>query len=385
MKNITLSFIMLFCSFAINAQTSLSKTINANGVSRAYRIYIPAMYNAANAVPLVFNFHGYTSNNIQQEFYGDFRPVADTANFILVHPQGLLINGSTGFNNFGVVGSLPDDIGFIDHLIDTVKSLYNINLNKVYSTGLSNGGFMSYDLACLLSTRFTAIASVSGSMVSSHISACDPSHPLPVMQIHGTADPTVSYNGTGGILTSTHIDTLVKYWVTKNNCNITPVMTTVANTSSTDGCTAERYVYSNGAKGSTVELFKIIGGGHTWPGASINTGVTNQDIIASKEIWRFFNQYSLDKLVFPSSVHSVNKLTDFIISNNPSHGVYLFNSTIKENFILDIYNTMGVKIKTIHMNQSNQEIDIREQANGLYYYIIKNSRQDFAKGKLIKQ
>ena len=75
-------------------------------------------------------------------------------------------------------------------------------------------------------------------------------------RIHGTNDPTVPYAGSSTMMP---IDTIVKYWVTKNNCNVTPTFSNVPNTSTTDGCTAEHYKYLNGTSGSSVELYKIIG------------------------------------------------------------------------------------------------------------------------------
>jgi polyhydroxybutyrate depolymerase len=123
--------------------------------------------------------------------------------------------------------------------------------------------------------------------------------------------------------TSMPIDSVVKYWVTKNNCNPVATFSNVPNTSSTDGCTAEHYRYLNGTSGSSVELYKIINGGtHTWPGFPFGGLGTNLDINASKEIWRFFNKYSLSALttvdeneqlknilkVYPNPVSSVLNL-----------------------------------------------------------------------------
>jgi polyhydroxybutyrate depolymerase len=384
MKNLSVLFILCCFCIQMNAQTTTIKTINVNGVTRSYRIYIPASYQASSALfPLVFNFHGYSSNAFQQEFYGDFRPVADTANFILVHPEGLLIAGTSGFNNFSTIGSLPDDIGFIDHLIDTLNVDYHINLNKVYSTGFSNGGFMSYDLACLLSNRFAAIASVSGSMVTSHLTACNVSHPTPIMQIHGTNDATVSYNGTGGIIASTHIDSLIKWWVLKNNCTPTPTMTNVPNTSTIDGCTAERYVYSGGNKGSTVEFYKVISGAHTWPGAGVAIGVTNQDFNASKEIWRFFNQYSLNQLTNPSSIQE-EKTSIFSFSPNPTQGNLKLNCSSSEIFDFEIYTNLGVKVLMLNELSNGMNINLKSLENGIYFYKIKSKNYPMKVGKIVK-
>ena len=119
----------------------------SGGVARSYILYVPAIYNASQLTPLVFNFHGYGSNNSQQEFYGDFRGIADTANFIIAHPQGLSSGGSAGFSNFGTVASASGDINFTKDMIDTISAHFNINPCKIYSTGFSNGCFMSHDLA----------------------------------------------------------------------------------------------------------------------------------------------------------------------------------------------------------------------------------------------
>ncbi|MAC86368.1 MAG: hypothetical protein CMC94_05420 [Flavobacteriales bacterium] len=103
-----------------------------------------------------------TSNAWQQMIYGDFRSIADTANFIIVHPQGLL--NSLGETHWSLGQSSVDDIGFVNALYAHLVSNYNINLDQVYSTGMSNGGAMSYYLACNMSDKIAAIASVTGSM-----------------------------------------------------------------------------------------------------------------------------------------------------------------------------------------------------------------------------
>jgi hypothetical protein len=143
----------------------------------------------------VLNFHGYTSNDFEQMWYGDFRPIADTAGFLVVHPMGTVdLVGNTHWNvGWGL--STVDDIGFTSALIDSLAAQYNINQDRIYSTGMSNGGFMSYQLACELSDRIAAIASVTGSFNVNQLTTCHPDHQMPVMEIHGTADPTVPYDG----------------------------------------------------------------------------------------------------------------------------------------------------------------------------------------------
>ena len=317
-------FLLVFC-FAFTSdtfsQTTVSGSFMYQSILRTYRIYIPAIYNSTVAVPLVLNLHGYSSNNTQQEAYGEFRPIADTANFIIVHPNGTLDPSNQRFWNAFDVMSPIDDVGFLSALIDTVSANYTIDPNRIYSTGMSNGGFMSYELACQLNNRIAAVASVTGGMVSSHMSTCSPIHPTPIMQIHGTADATVSYSGDAYI---EPVDSLVKFWVEFNNCNPNPVMTNVPNVNTSDGCTAEHYVYSGGNLGATVELFKVIGGGHSWPGAIININVTNMDFNASVEIWRFFSQYRLNTLM-PAGIDQ----------NQPQPALPVYPNPAEEKFNLE--------------------------------------------------
>lgn len=304
----TLLFIGELC-----AQPVVIGSFPFGGVQREYRLYVPASYSPGTPAPLILNLHGLGSNMQQQELYGDFRAIADTAGFILVHPNGTL--DPTGTRFWNVIGlSTVDDLGFLVALIDTVSAQYNIDPERVYSTGMSNGGYMSYELACFRSERITAIASVTGALIIPRFNACSATHPTPVMQIHGTEDPTVPY---GGSTTSVGIDALVNYWASFNNCSPSPSITQVPDIDPNDGCTVEHRVYSGGDGGSSVELHKVLGGGHTWPGAIFPIGVTNQDINASKEIWRFFSQYRLGQLV---GVAEHGEIPTFTAGPNPSSG-----------------------------------------------------------------
>ena len=290
--------LLLAVPAALRAQTTIIRTMLAGGLTREYRLYVPAIYTrTTGAVPLLLNLHGYGSNNQEQENYGDFRPIADTANFLVVHPNGTIdAANKRNWNTFGPRGSGVDDVAFISTLIDTLARRYRIDLNRVYSTGMSNGGFMSYELACQLGNRIAAIASVTGSMTAGRLVGCTSGRPVPVLEIHGTADNTVPYNG-GTALQFVAIPTLLNSWVQRNGCNPTPTVTAVPDISTADGCTAERSVWAGGRNGSEVEHFRIIGGGHTWPGSAFVVGVTNQDISASREVWRFVRRYRLAQLL----------------------------------------------------------------------------------------
>jgi polyhydroxybutyrate depolymerase len=376
----------LFSTFLAQAQKTVTGSIMSDNVKRSYRLYIPKSYTGTTNVPLLLNFHGYTSNAVQQEFYGSFKAIADSANFLILLPEGLPIVGtSQGFNNFGAVGSKPDDIAFTSNLIDSISAKYTIDKNRIYSTGMSNGGFMSYDLACFLSHKIAAIGSVTGSMVATHMNVCQAQHPTPVMQIHGTTDPTVSYDGKGGIIGSVHIDSLVKFWVKFNKCNATPIKTNLPDINIADKCTVEHYLFPNGKNNVSVEFYKVIGGGHTWPGAAIATGAgnTNKDFNASLAVWQFVSKYRLNQLT--ATKNQVLENPDFNIFPNPSSGFFTLKNESNLETKLLIYNSIGELLKEVSVFSPTLDFSLENAPKGIYFYQIKGENRLLKSGKLIVQ
>lgn len=367
LRNLLSIFTLSFLGSAY-AQTTTSGSYVFDGQTREYRVYIPAAYDGSTPVPLVFNLHGYGSNNVEQEQYGDFRSIADTANFIIVHPMGLVdLFGSTHWNAFGT--SDVDDVGFLSSLIDTIYAAYNIDGNRIYSTGMSNGGFMSHKLACLLSGRIAAIASVTGSITTTEIDACITNHPMPVMQIHGTADETVPYEGNVIFMP---VEDVVAHWVSFNECTNEPITTELPDIDPTDGCTVTHYLYEDGLLGSTVEFYKVTNGGHTWPGSAFDIGETTYDFNASKEIWRFFSQYSMIELT--SSVAEEAAGFSFDIYPNPSNeSLVNLNFSGLEDKLITVTNLMGQVIFQETVSQTNVEINLENQ--GIYLVTVEANGQ----------
>lgn len=391
MKKNLLSILFISTLFIAQAQTTIVDSIFSGGIFRTYRLYKPAIYTGTTPRPLILNLHGYTSNANSQQLYSNFMPIADTANFLMVCPQGTKDGSNQPYWNAGFSTTQVNDIAFLSALIDSLDLTYNINLNRVYSTGMSNGGFMSHTLACELSNRITAIASVTGGIFTTQYGVnCHPTRPVPVMQIHGTADGTVPFAGnmSQGMMP---IDSVVKYWVTKNNCNPIATFSNVPNTNTSDGCTAEHYKYNGGNLGSTVELYKIIGGGHTWPGFPFGGVGTNMDINASKEIWRFFNKYSLSSLTSIDENEAFNK--SLMVYPNPATE----NITIKSNeinsklFEINIMDVIGnivlvcPPLEGAGGGSLNQEINVKNLSKGIYFITIKTENGEIAKAKFIKE
>lgn len=372
----TLLHILLILSAPVSfGQQTITDSIIHGGIQRSYILYVPASYTPGTAAPLVFNFHGYTSNATEQMFYGDFRSIADTAGFLLVHPQGTLDGSSQPYWNSDWGGAV-DDIGFTSALIDSLAASYSINLDRVYSTGMSNGGFMSYTLACSLSNRIAAIASVTGTMNIGQSFNCNPQHPMPVMEIHGTSDPVVPYTGNA---TMSSIPNTLDYWVSTNVCDITPIQTSVPDVVPGDGCTATHFRYQNGNNGVEVEHYRINLGAHTWPGAPVVIGTTNYDINASVKIWEFFAQYDLHGKILGTEELSADPLT---VYPNPVTSILAINFPIKDAQNCVILNQMGETVMLVNANQKN--IDVTSLSVGVYFLRLQNSNGNYAV-KFIKE
>ena len=386
----TVAFVLLLAlaPTPLRAQTTVVGTIRHGGLVREYRLYVPAIYTRTTvAVPLLFNLHGYSSNNVQQEAYGEFRPIADTANFLIVHPNGVFdAANNRNWNTFGPRGTGVDDVSFLSALLDTLASRYRLDPDRVYSTGMSNGGFMSYELACQLSGRVAAVASVTGSMTSSRLSTCTSGRPVPVLEIHGTADGTVPYTG-GTALSFVAIPTLLASWVQRNGCNPTPTITPVPDINTTDGCTAERSVWAGGRNGSRVEHYRIIGGGHTWPGAPVTIGVTNRDINASREVWRFLRPYRLSRLGLATAAAGASVPLLSAWPNPAADGVVLQAAGGLRAATLAVHDALGRAILATAQPAADGSLRLATQSwpRGVYLLRIETSAGRVLQQKIVRE
>lgn len=368
-------FWFLLIQLMFSQKTIQVSTIH-NGITRFYSFYVPANYVFGKPTPLVFNLHGYSSNGDQQEFYGDFRRIADTAGFIIVHPTGTTHpQTNQNFWNCGLIagGGAVDDVGFIHAIIDTLSAAYSIDAERIYSTGMSNGGFMSYHLACV-SKRFAAIASVTGSMTLQTVSQCSAGSPIPIMEIHGDADPVVNYNGAAGILS---IPNVLEYWITKNGLNKQDlIQLKIPDINTSDGASAELFIYPGA---NEVQHYKILNGGHTWPGAFLPIGVTCQDFSASEVIWQFFAKYKRT-----SVASDVLSNESFGFYPNPAGQAITLKGNYQHEQLQTLYIRDGFgQIVRDLSTQSGHVIDIRDLPQGIYFIFCKvNNRQ--LQMKLIK-
>lgn len=354
-----------FCGVSLAQQYNLS--FSHDGLTRKYHLYVPSVYDGQTAVPLIVNHHGATSDGSQQLLYSNMLPIADTANFIIVYPDGIANVWNSGFLIPYTSG--PDDVGFVSSLIEYLETQYNIDPSKIYSTGMSNGGFQSFRLACELEDKIAAIASVTGSMADSVAYYCQSNRSVPVLQIHGTEDPTVPYEGLvgGGYY---HQDSLIQWWVDKNGCGAMTASDTFPDTDPNDSSRVVYYRYNNCSGNSEVWFYKVLNGGHTWPGALLNIGVTNQDIIASEEIWKFFRRHSHPN---PSTSIANFNHDDWLFSfQNPVGEKIKMNYSGEESVVIRLNELNGSVLREQIIHSGSNSMDCSELSPGLYVLQLSN-------------
>ena len=192
--------IPLLCSlFFVEAQPELHQ-FSHDGLSREYYLYIPDSLVAG--APLLFVFHGYSGSANGIMNYSGLNQIADENGFVVCYPQGLIDDWDYAFWNVGYdwhVDETVDDVGFSTSLAQYLQTEYNLSAHNTFSTGMSNGGDMSYLLACQASDVFKAVAPVAGCMMTWLYNSCAPVNPIPVFEIHGTDDDVTWWDGADAV------------------------------------------------------------------------------------------------------------------------------------------------------------------------------------------
>jgi polyhydroxybutyrate depolymerase len=273
------------------AKGTIAGKMSYNDIDREFILYVPSSYDSSAKQPLVFNFHGYGSNADEQMNYGDLRSQADANGFILVHPDALDDIGGTSYWNMGGWAiSVHDDLKFIENLINLLMDKYSVDSERIYSTGMSNGGFFSFHLACNLNASFAAVASVTGSMSYDTFNDCNARKPTPVLQIHGSIDTVVPYNGIQSIMKP--VSDVMEYWKLNNGCDDF-ILSTPSITPGTTYWT-ETYLFENCLNETQNIHLYVQGAGHIWPG-SIYARINSPN--SSQTIWDFFSKYDINGVI----------------------------------------------------------------------------------------
>lgn len=263
----------------IPAGTSANEALRSGGLVRVYRLHVPRGYQATRRTPLVLNFHGHGSAAWKEEALTGFSALADREGFLVVYPQGMVgPDGLTGWATGPRKDPTVNDLGFVSDLITHLQTLFCVNPQRIYATGFSNGGAMTAKLACMMSGRIAAFASVSGSYFPL-LSGCHPNRPVPILEIHGTADTVVPYAGSH-ILDLPAVTSWLSGWAARDGCSSQPQMFFQQ-----DDVTGERWANCRG--GAMVVHYRVTGGQHAWPGA-LAASNTTQHFNATDAIWSFF-------------------------------------------------------------------------------------------------
>ena len=260
----------------------LTKVLNHDSKVREYLLYVPNNYNPELKYPLMINFHGFGGYAKDFVNEADMRNLAEDQNFFVVYPQGTLLGGSPHWNSSAPSPdnkSSADDLGFVETMIDAISAEYSVESKRIYAAGYSNGGFLSYFLACN-SKRFAAIGSVAGTMIDDSYKSCNASVPTAMINIHGTADKTVPYDGDG--YGSTSIPDVINWWKNFNSCFNEDVI-------SNQSGSIEQYIFFDDNGNPYVQHIKIYDGGHYWDDKLSFNGKNTSGLI-----WDFVSQFDIN-------------------------------------------------------------------------------------------
>lgn len=279
-------------------------TIDVEDREREFWVYIPTQsVEPAEGWPVVFVFHGGLSNAPTMVRFCEMHEYADTAGFVTVFPNGTGRLPTMKTWNAGMCCGYAqredvNDIFFVEQLLADIPPRLNVDRTRVYATGMSNGGMMSYLIGDKLADRFAAIAPVGGTMGNE---TCNPSRPVPLLHMHGTDDQFVRWEGGVGSRSKSKlnfhpVDHAMENWIAANHAETTPTIEKLPVTVD-DGTSVERFSYAAKNENSAeVILLKIHGGGHTWPGKESRLellGATTHNLDANDEIWKFFQRHRL--------------------------------------------------------------------------------------------
>jgi polyhydroxybutyrate depolymerase len=263
--------------------SSQNESISSGGLLRMYRLHIPRGYQSQREYPLLLSLHGNASSAQQQEQRTGFSQLADRGGFIVVYPQGTPgPNGRLGWSSGGPGHPTLDDTRFIADVLDAVQTRLCVDPYRIYASGFSNGGGMTWVLSCQMAGRIAAFASVSGSYYATN-PPCAPTRAVPVLEIHGTGDATVPYNGRAATGLMPVSDWLAS-WAKRDGCAAQPTIRALSHKA-----TLMRW---SGCHSNVILVhIRITSGHHVWPSGATSAIPGG----ASATIWSFLSAYTLPK------------------------------------------------------------------------------------------
>jgi polyhydroxybutyrate depolymerase len=292
------------CLLALLGCTRLTRLEGRNleyaGRERSYYLWTPQMPLGEGKVPLVLALHGGGGSGRQMcRLPGGVQELASEQGFLVACPDGVDHHWNDGrlVPSRRTVREGVDDVGFLLALIRALKSEFPIDAERIYVTGASNGGMMTMRMACEASDTFAAAAALIAELPADL--NCQPATPISMLVMNGTEDPLVPWDGGQvrflrqrlGEVNSTR-DT-VDFWLRSNGCTLPPEVESLADADPDDGTRIVRESHPDCASGSSVVLYRVEGGGHTWPGGAqyaprFLVGKVSRDAVAGELVWAFF-------------------------------------------------------------------------------------------------
>ena len=272
------------CAFRSNSN------IIVNGKDRTFTIHLPEEYSTYHdPYPLLFLLHGNPSKSWQMKLYTGMNSYSDKNGFIVVYPDA--IEHRWQFMNEDI---LSEELDYFDALLKYLKSNYNIDHQRIHTSGMSGGGIFSIVLAHALPHEFASIAVIAGNMIKldRFLLPLEQS-PIPLLLIHGTSD--FLYNGTETLLS---VDQTIDYWIDKNQCNVVPQVTALDDVDKKDQSTVSKIEYCSQLNNEVI-FYKIENGGHHWPNSVFDAnrfvkrdlGILNNDFDTNQVIWNFVSRF----------------------------------------------------------------------------------------------
>ncbi|PQO33531.1 alpha/beta hydrolase family esterase [Blastopirellula marina] len=281
-------------------------TTKSEGYARTALVHIPRGYQADNPPPLVIALHGAGGGGESILDHDGWAKLADEKGFVVVAPNGLparprlpsnfLVNPplwNSGQLREGSPRSKIDDVAYLRTLLDELKAKVPYDASKVFATGHSNGGGMTFRLGAEMADRLAAIGTVAG-MVA--IDNPKPAKPLPTLFIFGTEDPLLPINGgesklPWGSRTTPPVKDLLAKWAAAIDCQTEPSVV------QEDDAT-QQVRYRSTKAGPELTVLYLKGHGHAWPGANREVpervkqmiGPNTSQLDAAAELWKFFEQ-----------------------------------------------------------------------------------------------
>lgn len=277
-----------------------------DGLERFVRIYAPSGH--AGPLPIVFVIHGGggSAGNMEWLTANRFNRIADRDGVLVVYPEGIENGWNDGRSDLRTeaVRRGIDDLGFLRKLPQELAALFSIDAARVYATGISNGGFMSFRLACDAADVFAAVAPVTANLTAELAPRCRPTRPISVAILNGTNDPLVPWNGGAVRVLFTNrgevlsVPQTIARWRELNDC--TALEPRTARDEDADDGTTLRTHAARCAAGTELALFGIEGGGHTWPGGvqylpRLLVGRTSRELDGAEAIWEFLRRFALPR------------------------------------------------------------------------------------------